>query len=51
MKPVVVQLPIGKEEAFEGVIDLVHMRAYRYDNEASSAPTSSREKFRRGDAV
>jgi len=32
MKPVVVQLPIGKEETFEGVIDLVHMRAYHYDD-------------------
>jgi len=31
LKPVVVQLPIGKEEAFEGVIDVMRMKAYRYD--------------------
>ncbi len=31
MKPVVVQLPLGREEMFEGIIDLVHMKAYRYD--------------------
>jgi elongation factor G len=37
MKPVVVQLPIGKEESFEGIVDLVHMRAYRYDEEALGA--------------
>jgi elongation factor G len=37
MKPVVVQLPIGREETFEGVIDLVHMRAYRYDDTALGA--------------
>jgi elongation factor G len=31
MRPVAVQLPLGKEETFEGVIDLVRMKAYRYD--------------------
>lgn len=29
--PVAIQVPIGKEEKFEGVIDLIGMKAYRYD--------------------
>lgn len=32
-KPVAVQMPIGKEDQFEGVIDLIAMKAYRYDEE------------------
>jgi len=32
-KPVAVQMPIGKEDHFEGVIDLITMKAYRYDDE------------------
>ena len=31
--PVPVNLPIGAEDAFEGVIDLVRQKAYIYDNE------------------
>jgi elongation factor G len=31
--PVVMQLPIGKEESFKGVIDLVTMKAYTYSEE------------------
>ncbi|MBN2188903.1 MAG: elongation factor G, partial [Chitinispirillaceae bacterium] len=31
LRPVAVQLPIGKEGSFEGVVDLVRMKAYRFD--------------------
>jgi len=31
--PVAIQLPIGKEDTFEGIIDLVKMRAYYYLDE------------------
>src|SRR5512136_2083567 len=37
LRPVAVQLPIGKEESFEGVVDLVRMKAYRYDDAAQGA--------------
>lgn len=30
-KPIVVQIPIGKEEGFKGVVDLIRMKAYTYD--------------------
>jgi elongation factor G len=36
-KPVAVQMPIGKEDQFEGVIDLIAMKAYRYDDETLGA--------------
>ena len=32
VKPIMLQLPIGKEDGFKGVIDLVAMQAYTYDN-------------------
>ncbi len=32
-KPVIIQLPIGAEEKFEGVIDLVEMQALRFEGE------------------
>jgi elongation factor G len=31
VKPVPIQIPIGKEDGFEGVVDLVSMKAYRYE--------------------
>ncbi len=34
-RAVAVQLPLGAEENFEGVIDLIKMKAYRYDKETS----------------
>ncbi len=30
--PVAIQVPIGKEDKFEGVIDLIRMKAYQYDD-------------------
>jgi elongation factor G len=33
------QLPIGSETSFQGVIDLVHMRAYTYEKDGSGTPT------------
>jgi elongation factor G len=35
--PVAIQLPIGAEDKFDGVIDLVRMKAIRYDEEASGS--------------
>jgi elongation factor G len=34
---VVVQLPIGKEDSFKGVVDLLAMKAYRYKEDQSGA--------------
>lgn len=31
-KPIILQLPIGKEADFNGVVDLVDMKAYQYDD-------------------
>jgi elongation factor G len=36
-KPVPVQLPIGKEDAFKGPIDLIRMRAYVFDEDTLGA--------------
>ncbi|MDV2494725.1 MAG: elongation factor G [bacterium] len=36
-KPVLLQLPLGQEETFEGVIDLVRMEALRWDDETLGA--------------
>ena len=33
LKPVAIQMPLGKEDKFEGVIDLIEMKSYRYDEE------------------
>jgi elongation factor G len=33
-----VQIPIGSERNFKGVIDLVHMRAYTYEGDGSGKP-------------
>ncbi len=35
--PVVMQLPIGESERFEGVIDLVKLKAYTYESESLGA--------------
>lgn len=35
--PVPVQIPIGYEDAFRGVVDLVHMKAYLFDDETLGA--------------
>ncbi|HHF51571.1 MAG TPA: elongation factor G, partial [Candidatus Aminicenantes bacterium] len=33
IKPLVVQMPVGREEDFQGVIDLVHMKEIRYGDD------------------
>ncbi|MCM2357918.1 MAG: elongation factor G [Geobacteraceae bacterium] len=38
---VAIQLPLGAEEDFEGVIDLLRMKAYRYDDDLSGKFTET----------
>ncbi|WP_405649881.1 elongation factor G [Streptomyces sp. NBC_00019] len=49
--PLVLQLPIGREDAFRGVVDLVHMRALTWadggDMVAADIPGDLREEARR----
>jgi elongation factor G len=40
-KPVIIQLPIGAEEKFEGVIDLVEMKALRFEGEKGEKVVAS----------
>jgi len=35
-KPIILQLPIGTESEFKGVVDLVSMKAYTYDSEGKA---------------
>lgn len=36
-KPIITQLPIGSEAGFEGIVDLVRMKAYKYDSEGRAS--------------
>jgi len=38
-KPIILQLPIGKEAEFKGVVDLIAMKAYIYDKGGKAAET------------
>ncbi|RTZ96769.1 MAG: elongation factor G [Deltaproteobacteria bacterium] len=38
-KPLMIQLPIGKEADFKGVVDLIDMQAYLYDETGKSTKT------------
>lgn len=38
-KPIVIQLPIGSESDFKGVIDLISMKAYVYDSDGKPTTT------------
>jgi elongation factor G len=42
-KPVPVQLPLGKEDGFRGVIDLLHMKALVFDDETLGAAYSTQD--------
>ncbi len=35
-KPIIVQVPIGSEDDFKGVVDLISMKAYTYDDQGKS---------------
>ena len=37
-KPIIVQLPIGSETDFKGVVDLISMKAYLYDKDGKAKP-------------
>jgi elongation factor G len=37
-KPLVVQLPLGKEDTFEGVIDIVENKAWRFEDDLKAPP-------------
>jgi len=47
-KPIILQLPIGKEAGLEGVIDLISMKAFRYSGDgkgkAAEIPAEMREQ-------
>jgi len=36
-KPIIVQLPVGSEDDFKGIVDLVSMKAYIYDEEGNGS--------------
>ncbi|MBW1898218.1 MAG: elongation factor G [Deltaproteobacteria bacterium] len=36
-KPIIIQLPIGKEDDFNGIVDLVSMKAYKYDENGKAS--------------
>jgi elongation factor G len=38
-KPIIVQLPIGQESEFRGIVDLINLKAYVYDDEGKSTET------------
>ena len=37
-KPIIIQLPIGSETDFKGIVDLVAMKAYLYDDSGKATP-------------
>jgi elongation factor G len=37
-KPIIIQLPIGSEADFNGIVDLISMKAYIYDEDGTATP-------------
>ena len=44
-RPLVIQLPVGSEDQFRGVVDLVRMKALLWDNENLGGKTSGRSRY------
>ncbi len=45
-RPVVMQLPVGKDLNLKGIVDLVHMKAYEYDEKGAASEIAIPEEMK-----